>query len=80
MKEQLVERMMLAMSAYADTLKANSRDAPFIRSHRRELSRAVIAEIEKDHVIMLRAEMLKIRGVVESAVSILDELPPNPKP
>ena len=57
MSEQMVERIVQAMMAYADTLKASSRDAPFIRSHRLELARAVIAEIEKDHVIVPRAEV-----------------------
>ena len=57
MSEQMVRRLALAMMAYADTLKASSRDAPFIRSHRLELARAVVAEIEKDHVIVPRAEM-----------------------
>jgi len=57
MSEQMVQRLALAMMAYADTLKAGSRDAPFIRSHRLELARAVVAEIEKDHVILPRAEM-----------------------
>jgi hypothetical protein len=57
MSEQMVERIAQAMMAYADTLKASSRDAPFIRSHRLELARAVIAEIEKDHVIAPRAEV-----------------------
>jgi hypothetical protein len=57
MSEHMVERIMQAMMAYADTLKASSRDAPFIRSHRLELARAVIVEIEKDHVIVPRAEV-----------------------
>ena len=57
MNDQLVERIMAAMLAYADTLKTSSRDAPFIRSHRLKLARAVVAEIEKDHVIVPRAEM-----------------------
>jgi len=57
MSEEMVERLALAMMAYADTLKASSRDAPFIRSHRLELARAVVAEIEKDHVIVPNAEM-----------------------
>ena len=57
MSEQMVKRLALAMMAYADTLKASSRDAPFIRAHRLELARAVVAEIEKDHVIVPRAEM-----------------------
>jgi hypothetical protein len=57
MSEQLVRRLALAMMTYADTLKASSRDAPFIRSHRLELARAVVAEIEKDHVIVPRAEI-----------------------
>jgi hypothetical protein len=59
MSEQLVERIMLAMSTYAGTLKASSRDAPFIRSHRRDLSLLAIAEIEKDHVIVPLAEMTR---------------------
>ena len=53
----MVERIVQALMAYADTLKASSRDAPFIRLHRLELAHAVIAEIEKDHVIVPRAEM-----------------------
>jgi hypothetical protein len=57
MSELLVKRLALAMMTYADTLKASSRDAPFIRSHRLELARAVVAEIEKDHVIVPRAEI-----------------------
>ena len=64
MSEQLVERIMLAMTAYADTLKASSRDAPFIRSHRLELARTVIAEIEKDNEIVPRDEMQRLRGLV----------------
>jgi hypothetical protein len=75
MSEQLVERIMLAMSTYADTLKASSRDAPFIRSHRRDLSLVVIAEIEKDHVIVPRADMQRLRGVIESVCSQILVLP-----
>ena len=59
MSEQLVERIMLAMSTYVGTLKASSRDTPFIRSHRRDLSLLAIAEIEKDHVIVPLAEMTR---------------------
>jgi len=33
------------MMAHADTLRASSRDTPFIQSHRVELARAVVAEI-----------------------------------
>jgi len=69
MSEQLVERIMQAMMAYADTLKASSRDAPFIRSHRLEMARTVIAEIEKDHVIVPHAEMRQLRSLVESVLS-----------
>jgi hypothetical protein len=57
MSEQMVLRLALAVMAYADTLKASSRDAPFIRSHRLELARAAVAEIETDHVIGPRAKM-----------------------
>jgi hypothetical protein len=64
MSEQLIERIMLAMMAYADSLKASSRDAPFIRSHRLALARTVIAEIEKDHEIVLRKEMQRLRSLV----------------
>ena len=80
MNEQLVERIMLAMSAYADALKPSSRDAPFIRLHRRDLSLLAIAEIEKDHVIAPRADMQRLRGVVDSVISILGILPQAPKP
>ena len=80
MSEQLVERIMLAMSTYADTLKASSRDAPFIRSHRRDLSLVVIAEIEKDHVIVPRADMQRLPGVIESVLSNLGAPPQEPKP
>ena len=80
MNEQLVERIMLAMSTYADTPKASSRDAPFIRSHRRDLSLLVIAEIEKDHVIAPRSDMQRLRGSVESVVSILGAALQEPKP
>jgi hypothetical protein len=80
MSEQLVERIMLAMSTYADTLKASSRDAPFIRSHRRDLSLMVIAEIEKDHVIVPLAGMQRLRGLVESMISNLGAPPEEPKP
>lgn len=55
MSEQMVDRIMQVMMAYADTLKPSSRDAPFIRLHRFELARAVLGEIEKDHVIVPRA-------------------------
>ena len=77
MSEQLVERIMLAMSTYADTLKASSRDAPFIRSHRRNLSLVVIAEIERGHVIVPRADMQILRGVIESVLSNLGALLPR---
>jgi hypothetical protein len=80
MSEQLAERIMLAMSTYADTLKASSRDAPFIRSHRRDLSLMVIAEIEKDYVIVPLAEMQSLRGLVESVLSNLGAPPQDPKP
>ena len=80
MSEQLVERIMLVMSTYADTLKASSRDAPFIRSHRRDLSLMVIAEIEKDYVIVPLAEMQKLRGLVESVLSNLGAASEEPKP
>jgi hypothetical protein len=80
MSEQLVERIMLAMSTYADTLKASSRDAPFIRSHRRDLSLMVIAEIEKDYVIVPLAEMRSLRGLVESVLSNLGAPLQKPKP
>ena len=78
MSEQLVERIMLAMMAYADTLKASSRDAPFIRSHRLALAHAVVAEIEKDHVIVPHAEMQRLRSLVESVLSDLGR--PNEEP
>jgi hypothetical protein len=80
MSEQLVERIMLAMSTYADTLKASSRDAPFIRSHRRDLSLMIIAEIEKDYVIVPLAEMQSLRGLVESVLSNLGAPLQEPKP
>ena len=80
MSEQLVERIMIAMSAYADTLKASSRDAPFIRSHRGDLSLMVIAEIEKDHVILPLAEMQRLRGLVESVLSNPGAASEKPKP
>ena len=80
MSEQLVERIMLAMSTYADTLKESSRDAPFIRSHRRDLSLMVIAEIEKDYVIVPLAEMRSLRGLVESVLSNLGAPLQEPKP
>jgi hypothetical protein len=80
MSELMVKRLALSMMAYADTLKASSRDTPFIRLHRVELALAVIAEIEKDHVIVPRAEMQRLSGMVESAVSNLDSLPPKPTP
>ena len=80
MNEQLVERITLAMSAYADTLKPSSRDAPFIRSHRRDLSLMVITEIEKDHVIVPLAEMQKLSGLVESVLSNLGAASEDPKP
>ena len=70
MSEQLVERIMLAMMTYADTLKASSRDAPSIRSHRLALARTVIAEIEKDHEIVLRNEMQRLRGLVQSVLGL----------
>ena len=80
MSEQLVERIMLAMSTYANTLKTSSRDAPFIRSHRRDLSLMVIAEIEKDYVIVSLAEMRSLRGLVESVLSNLGAPLQKPKP
>lgn len=38
----MVEKMMSAMNEYADQLPETSRDAPFIRSHRKELALAAL--------------------------------------
>lgn len=44
---EMIERCMRAASAYADTLPEASRDAPFIRSHRAGLVKAIIAAMRE---------------------------------
>lgn len=49
----MVDRVMRAMSAYADTLPKTSDDAPFIYSHRKGLALAAIAALREPTEAML---------------------------